>query len=162
MRTKCLLGSLILILFACSNNRKEVLDAVKASGLSQEKEFNGFALHLQYMPSKDQELLHFRLNIRSSDGTPLKNTGNDRFSYGLDSLFALINVTDTLPPVDVVRVANGDINGVEYMLLFDRPAVYSQVNCHLLFRDWLFTNRLMTFPIQGSAIAHIDSLSQKI
>jgi hypothetical protein len=64
--------------------------------------------------------------------------------------------------VDVVRVANGDINGVEYMLLFDRPDVYSQVNCHLLFRDWLFTHRLMTFPLQGSAITHIDSLSQKI
>lgn len=140
------------------------MNAVKENNLLQEKQVNGFSVKLQYMPpsaadGEDKALLYFRLNIASADGTPLKKLDDNRFSYGVDSLLSIVNVTDTLAPVDVTRIANGTLNGIEYMLVFERPEIWSQINCKLLFMDHLFTNQLMQFPLSGSAISHIDSLS---
>lgn len=154
-------------LLSCGNDKKAVMKAAKENNLIQEKQVNGFAIKLQYMPpvpngGEDNSLLYFRLNVTSADGTPLKKTDDSRFSYGVDSLFSFVNVTDTLAPLDVTRVANGALGGFEYMLVFERPQVWSQVNCKLLFRDHLFTNQLMQFPLSGNAILHIDSLSLKI
>jgi hypothetical protein len=147
---------------SCGHSKKEIMQAVKDNDLLQEKTVNGFVLKMQYMPSEDKELLHFRLNITESNGGAMKGADNNKFSYGLDSLFGIVNVTDTLHPVDVVRVANGGIGGVQYLVLFDRPAAYSDVKCFLYFRDQLFTQQFITFPLTGAAINHIDSLSQKI
>jgi hypothetical protein len=114
------------------------------------------------MPSGDLNMLKFRLNIAEGNGSTMKAADNNKFSYGLDSLFGIVNVTDTIHPVDVIRVANGNIGGVEYILLFERPTAYSSVKCFLYFRDELFTQQFVTFPLKGNAINHIDSLSQKI
>lgn len=154
MRSNVIIAVVLLVCCACTNNKKPLL--------VQEKNINGFALRLQYLPVADTALLCFRLNVKNSDGMPIKHTDQLRFNYGLDSLFDFVNVADTSHPVDVIRVANGNINGMEYMLMFRRPHAYSEVNCELVFRDWLFTNQLMTFPITGSAIAHIDSFNQPI
>lgn len=159
---KWLPAVLLLIMCACGHSKKEIMQAMKDNDLLQEKTVNGFVLKMQYMPSGDINMLHFRLNITETNGSSMKNADNNKFSYGLDSLFGIVNVTDTIHPVDVVRVANGNIGGVEYMLLFDRPAAYSEVKCFLYFRDQLFTQQFITFPLKGSAINHIDSLSQKI
>jgi hypothetical protein len=145
MRYKVIIAVVLLISCACR----------KQQGFVQEKNSNGFALRLQYMPDKDSGLLCFRLNIHNNDGMPMKNSDHFKFNYGLDSLFAFVNVADTLQPVDVIRVANGNISGIEYLLLFNRPHAFSQVNCQLIFKDWLFTNQVMTFPL-------IDSFNQPI
>ncbi|WPQ60124.1 hypothetical protein SIO70_17415 [Chitinophaga sancti] len=154
MRNKVIITALLLICCACKKGKKALL--------VQEKNINGFSLSLQYLPSDDKALLRFRLNINNSNGSPLKNTDHVRFNYGLDTLFSFVNVKDTLHPVDVIRVANGNMNGIEYLLLFNRPHAFSQVNCELVFKDWLFTNQLMSFPLEGSAIAHVDSFNQQI
>lgn len=162
MINKWLLAALLLVICACGHSKKEVMQAVKDNDLLQEKTINGFAFKMQYMPSGDVNMLKFRLNITDANGGSMKAADNNRFSYGLDSLFGIVNVTDTIHPVDVLRVANGNIGGVEYMLVFDRPTAYSSVKCFLYFRDVLFTQQFITFPLKGSAINHVDSLSQKI
>jgi hypothetical protein len=143
------------------------MQSVKENDLLQEKTVNDYVFRLQYMPpvkgtGEDASLLYFRLNVLNNAGTTMKNTNDQIYSYGLDTLFALVHVQDTIRPVDITRIANGAISGVEYMLVFDRPESYSQQNYQLLFRDWLFTHQFIAFPLKGSAIAHIDSLSLKI
>ena len=162
MINRWFLAIAFLMAVGCANRQKEIMQATKDDGLLQEKTVNGFVLKMQYLSSEDKELLHFVVNIAESNGAPMKGTDDSKFSYGLDSLFGIVNVTDTIHPVDVVRVANGDIGGVQYMVLFDRPAAYSDVNLFLFFRDQLFTQQFIKFPLKGSAINHIDSLSQKI
>lgn len=152
----------LLVLSACRSNQQKLMTTIAATGMLQDKEENGIHYRLQYMPPAkkgEMDLLRFRLTISNSDGSTLKNTSDVAYTYGLDSMFAFVNVTDTTAPVDIVRVANGNIGGLEYMLLFDRPLAYSQVNCRLLFRDYLFNHKYITFPVQGAAINHIDSLS---
>lgn len=154
MRSKVIIAVILLVCCACRKSKKTLL--------LQEKNIHGFAMRLQYLPVKDKNLLCFRLHVKNSNGMPMIHTDQLRFNYGLDSLFDFVNVADTVHPVDVIRVANGNINGMEYMLVFPRPHAFSAVNCQLVFRDWLFTNQLMTFPVAGSAIAHIDSFNQPI
>lgn len=160
-------GCFVLLVCACGASKKEIMQSVKDNNLLQEKTVNDYVFKLQYMPSEqgtgeDTALVYFRLNISNSAGTPMKSTNAADYSYGLDTLFSLVNAADTISPVDITRIANGTINGVEYMLVFDRAKVYTQPDCKLLFKDWLFTHQFISFPIKGSAIAHIDSLSLKI
>jgi hypothetical protein len=154
---------LSFLLVACGHSKKEIIKQMKADGLIVEKDVNSYHMRLQYMPPEPQNkgLLTFRLNVTHSNEA-MKDLKDNCFSYGLDSLFDMVDVTDTLHPVDVMRIANGNINGVEYMLLFNRPDPAPGINCMLVFRDWLFTSQLITFPMSGKSITHIDSLSQKI
>lgn len=160
-------GYFLLLICACGASRKEIMQSVKDSNLLQEKTVNDYVFKLQYMPSEpgegeDTSLVYFRLNVLNSAGVPMKATSDPGYSYGLDTLFSLISATDTIDPVDIIRIANGTVNGMEYMLVFDREKVYTRPDCKLLFRDWLFTHQFISFPIKGSAIANIDSLSLKI
>lgn len=154
MKNILIITGLILLCSACKKKINE--------SLIQEKSINGFELRLQYLPGGDKDLLRFRLNVRNSDGATMKHTEHVKFNYGLDSLFAFVRSTDTILPVDVIRIANGNVNGIEFMLLFNRPANYSLMNYQLVFKDWLFTSQLMTFPIEGSTIAHVDSFNQPL
>ncbi|SFW66854.1 hypothetical protein [Chitinophaga sancti] len=163
MKYGIILCCLVLVFCACKHSKKEVMQAIAETGMLQDKEENGFHYRLQYMPAtKNDDLLRFRLKISNSNGTALKEIDGQAYTYGLDSMFAFVNVADTSAPVDVVRIANGNIGGLEYMLVFERPLAYSQANCRLLFRDYLFNHKFLTFPIQGDAIKHIDSLSLNI
>ncbi|SDF70805.1 hypothetical protein [Chitinophaga filiformis] len=160
-------GCFILLVCACGASRRDVIQSMKDNELVQEKNVNDYVFRLQYMPSdrgagEDTSLVYFRLNVANNAGAPMKGTSDLSYSYGLDTLFSLVNMTDTICAVDITRVANGTVNGVEYMLVFDRAKVYAQPDCKLLFRDWLFTHQFISFPLKGSAIAHIDSLSLKI
>jgi len=159
-------GCFMLLVCACGANKKKVMQSVKDNDLLQEKTVNDYVFRLQYMPpgeiSEDTALSYFRLNISNNAGVPQKGSGDMNFSYGLDTLFAVVNASDTIVPVDINRIANGTIDGTEYMLVFDKQALCSQEQCKLLFKDWLFTHQLISFPISGKAIAHIDSLSLKI
>jgi hypothetical protein len=149
MRNRYILAAVLLLMSACNKKQPK---------LFQEKTVNGFVMRMEYMPSNDVNLLHFVLNVTESDGTPMKAVNANKFSYGLDSLFGIVNVTDTLHPVDVIRVANGNIGGMQYMILFDRPPAFSKVNFFLYFRDQLFTQQFIKFPLKGDEINHIDSL----
>lgn len=157
----------VVLVFACGAGKKDLAQSMKDNELVQEKTVNDYVFRLQYMPSErgageDTSLVYFRLNVSGGTGAPMKGTSDLSYSYGLDTLFSLVNVTDTISAVDITRVANGTVNGVEYMLVFDRAKVYARPDCKLLFRDWLFTHQFISFPLKGSAIAHIDSLSLKI
>lgn len=164
MRNRWWIAGLLLVACACGHSKKEVMQAMKDNGLVMEKTVNSYKMRLQYMPpeKRNMGMLSFRLNVTSNNGGPMKDIDEKRFSYGLDSLFDMIDVTDTLHPVDVVRIANGNIGGAEYLLMFNRPDPSPGINCMVVFRDWLFTNHLITFPMSGKSIAHIDSLSLKI
>ena len=159
-------GLMLLVLYACGAGKKEVIQSVKDNDLLQEKIVNDYVFRLQYMPpvkiTEDTALSYFRLNVFNTAGKPLKGSDDKVFSYGLDTLFVVVNGADTISPVDISRIANGTINGAEYMLVFDKQALYAQPQCRLLFKDWLFTQQLISFPMLGKAIAHIDSLSLKI
>jgi hypothetical protein len=160
-------GLSLFLVFACGASKKEVMQSVKDKNLLQEKTINDYVFRLQYMPpetaaSADTALVYFRLNVTNSSGAPMKGTSDLGFSYGLDTLFSIVNAGDTISPVDISRIANGTVTGAEYMLVFDKQKIYSQQECKLLFRDWLFTQQFIAFPLSGSAIAHIDSLSLKI
>jgi hypothetical protein len=160
-------GCIIVLVYACGASKKDVMQSMKDNDLFQEKTVNDYVFRLQYIPpvrgaGEDTSLVYFRLNVSSNTGVQMKGTSGLSYSYGLDTLFSLVNATDTISAVDITRVANGTVNGVEYMLVFDRAKVYAQPDCKLLFRDWLFTHQFISFPLKGSAIAHIDSLSLKI
>ncbi|QHS63895.1 hypothetical protein [Chitinophaga agri] len=156
----------LLILAACGSSKREVMQSVKDKHLLQEKTVNDYVFRLQYMPPEkvadDTALLYFRLNITNSQTRQIKGTSDQGASYGLDTLFCLVAGTDTLIPVDVNRIANGTLNGAEYMLVFDKQAVRRQPESRLVFRDWLFTHQYLVFPVSGSAISQIDSLSLNI
>lgn len=156
----------VLIFTACGSSKREVMQSVKDKNLLQEKTVNDYVFRLQYMPpegmNEDTALLYFRLNITNSQGRLVKGTADQGASYGLDTLFSLVAGTDTLIPVDVNRIANGTLNGAEYMLVFDKEAVRRRPESRLVFRDWLFTHQSIAFPISGSAISQIDSLSLNI
>lgn len=161
MKQGVLLLMMLFLLTACRHTSKqEVMKGIMDNGLLQYKEQNGFKFRLQYMPpgkGTESSLLRFRLNITGEE--PIQHTDAGVFSFGLDTLFHFVNVKDTSAPIDVMRIANGNIGGLEYMLIFERPQGYSAFNCNVVFNDWLFTHQVLTFPIDGAAIKHIDSLS---
>ena len=162
MKYGVILLGCIISLCACRHKKTEVMQAVQAGGMLQDREEKGFHYRLQYMPphqQADMAQLRFRFTINSSNSAPLSSTEAPVFSYGLDSLFSFVNVTDTTTALDVVRIANGNMDGLEYMLVFQRPPAYSEVSCRLILKDWLFTHQEMSFPVKGAAIKHIDSLS---
>lgn len=156
---KCLLPVLVLLLCACGGQKREkIKEELKKVELSQDQEANGFLYHMQYLPDGDKNMLQFVVNITETSGRPMKIKNADQFSYGLDSLFGLVNVKDTLFPVDVMRIANGNMGGIQYMLVFERPHAYSDFNLSLFFKDKLFSNQFISFPLTKAAIYHIDSL----
>jgi len=159
-------GLALLMLCACGTDKKEVMRSVKDNNLLQEKTVNDYTFRLQYLPpegpSDDTSLSYFRLQVSNTNGLPVKGTADISLSYGLDTLFAIVNNTDTLSPVDINRIANGNVGGATYMLVFDKQPLHAQEACKLLFKDWLFTHQLIYFPMQGKAIAHVDSLSLNI
>jgi len=132
----------------------------------QEKEFNGTRIMLTYMPpcmqhnaaeEGDTSEIVFRLNVFSEQLKGAKNAAAERaLSYGIDSLFTLVSGQDSLPALLAQRIANGNLRGVEYLLVFDRERVRNSGQAVLVFKDWLFTNVRMEFPVN---ILKIDSIS---
>lgn len=157
---------LLLALCACGTNKKELMRSVKENELLLEKTVNDYTFRLQYMPpvqvTEDTSLSYFRFHVSNNSGVSLKAVDDIHISYGLDTLFTVVNATDTIHPVDINRIANGNIGGAEYMLVFDKQGLHSLRECKLLFKDWLFTHQMISFPLSGKAIVHVDSLSLKI
>ena len=167
MRVYVLLG-VAMLLMACRSKQGKTAAVLEATdnAIMQEKEIDGIVLRLQYLPAAigqgDTSELVFRLNVRSGDPAVKLNTNLDKYSYGLDSLFRLVVETDTLMPLHTMRIANGNVSGIEYMIIFEKQAVLNKENTAMLFYDWLFTHRSLKFPLNINTIIRIDSLSARI
>jgi len=172
--------SLILMIccsvIACKRNVKPLLDSEMRKGAIQEKEVNNVAVAVAYMPSchqyiadtqqsgtTDNEEMTFRVKVHSRDNSkPLRVTGKESYSYGIDSLFSLVINNDTIPALYAHKVANGNLGGVEYLVGFNREQVDRAPSLALLFKDWLFTSTLLRFNYNRSLLDKVDSLSCSI
>jgi hypothetical protein len=95
----------------------------------------------------DTSTLYFMFVVKAINGQQLPSGADSRFNYGVDSLFYMINGKDTLPALDAVRMANGNLGGIQYMLVFDKPAKTDTLR-RIVFRDWLFTSHIISFPFK--------------
>ena len=153
-------------LVACSGGkqgRMKTLMADSANGLYQVREVNGHQFRLTYLPEKgkDQGEWCFKLNVELSPEMKAAKGESQQASFGVDTLFTLISGMDTIIPIHAMRVANGNMNGVEYMVIFEKKAWQAE-NVKFCFSDWLFTHQFLEFPIQMPAINKIDSISSRI
>lgn len=153
-------------LYGCTGlQQRRVSEAMTnpANGLVQVKEVNGYRFGLNYLPQPEQqEEWCFRLKVQVPPDVTLGNAGESQAaSFGVDTLFRLIADGDTLSPVHAMRIPNGNIGGLEYMLIFPRKK-FSKDNAIIGFSDRLFSNNYLEFPIRFSAIDKIDSLSTRI
>lgn len=154
-----------MALYGCAGVQKRRLAEAMtdpANGTVQVKEINGYRFRLNYLPEPGQEEEWcFQLKVQLPPDM-LQGKGESlQASFGVDTLFTLIAGRDTLPPAHVMRIANGNIGGLEYMLIFPRKK-FSMDNAAIGFSDRLFSNQYFEFPIRFSAIDKIDSLSQRI
>lgn len=157
-----LLAGAVLML-AC-NTKRQRAEKMKEMSLLDEKEAAGWKMYLRYLPSKQQDTAEWTLVLRVEHGSglPQKLVNETRFSYGIDSLFEVITPSDTLAPGMAMRVANGQTNGAEYLLSFDRRALHQQGGVQLRFRDWLFSQRDLYFPLNVVSIHQLDSIYSRI
>jgi len=162
---KYILVMIMVALMACSGNRgrMKTLMADSTNGLYQVKEVNGHQFRLTYLPEKEkgQGEWCFKLNVELSPETKASKGESQQASYGLDTLFSLVAGADTLLPAHTMRIANGNLNGIEYMIVFEKKK-WQVENMKFCFSDWLFTNRFLEFPVQLPAINKIDSISSRI
>lgn len=160
---------IICMLAGCGmSDRAKATDMMSdtTTGLVQYRKVNGHDFRLSYLPPAQQvegDLPEwcFRLNVQLPEGALPAKEGLQS-SFGIDTLFHLVSGKDTLSPLHAMRVANGNLGGVEYMIIFDKPANPQASNTRLCFSDWLFTHQFLEFPIQVPAIIKIDSLSSRI
>ncbi|MRG44750.1 hypothetical protein GFS24_06475 [Chitinophaga sp. SYP-B3965] len=162
---KYILVIMMAALAACSGGRQERMKALMAdsvNGLFQVREINGHRFRLTYLPEeKQQGEWCFKLNVELSPEMKASKGESRQGSYGVDTLFSLVSGRDTILPVHAMRVANGNMNGVEYMIIFEKKP-WQVENAKFCFSDWLFTHRFLEFPIQLPAINKIDSISSRI
>jgi hypothetical protein len=158
MRKVLVLSLVICTALACNSRRKKMTALMNdPSGmLAQEQEIRGFRLKMQYLP-KDSAEWCFRLNIDAEDRQVFRDDPVQ--SYGVDSLFRMINGGDTLLPVHAMRIANGNMSGLEYMIIFEKQPVVAGSNASLLFMDGLFTQRKVVFPLNLQAIEEIEAIN---
>lgn len=130
------------------------------NALMQERKQDGFIYRLQYLPVPlehgDAGKITLRMNIFPEQTVEKLETSAPVFSYGVDTLFSLEGVPGTLLPVHAARVANGNLSGIEYLIIFERTQ-----HTKFLFRDVLFTNRLVEFKLNPQAMNTIDDLQAK-
>ncbi|WP_343307730.1 hypothetical protein AAHN97_11375 [Chitinophaga niabensis] len=163
---KYILVMIIGALIACSGSRQDRMKTLMGdslNGLYQVKEINGHQFRLTYLPEKEkgQEEWCFKLNVEVSPETKASKGESQQASYGLDTLFALVAGADTLLPAHTMRIANGNLKGIEYMIIFEKKK-WQVENVKFCFSDWLFTHRFIEFPVQLPAINKIDSISSRI
>ncbi|WP_343670550.1 hypothetical protein [Chitinophaga sp.] len=141
MRSGVTILILLLLLAACKKREQSTVIA--------EREMNDFRMYVHSMEGKgaDTSTLYFMFVIKAINGQKMPSGSDSRFNYGVDSLFYMVNGKDTLPALDAMRMANGNIDGIQYMLVFDRPATADTLR-RIVFRDWLFTSHVISFPFK--------------
>lgn len=165
-------GIVIMTLFIAGcgvNNHAKVVAMMgdTTNGIIQMRTINGHKFRLSYLPAEqpvegDFPEWCFKLNIHLPEGETGRQDEGNQASYGVDTLFHLVSGKDTLLPLHAMRVANGNMKGIEYMIIFNRPDVLHGRQTTFCFSDWLFTHQYLAFPLQVPAIVKIDSLSSRI
>lgn len=141
MRSEVTILGLLLLLSACKKREK--------STIISEREMSDYRMYVHSMEQKeaDTSTLYFMFVVKAINAQQLPSGTDSRFNYGVDSLFYMINGKDTLPALDAVRMANGNLDGIQYMLVFDKPATADTLR-RIVFRDWLFTSHIISFPFK--------------
>ncbi|WP_341836433.1 hypothetical protein WJU16_00845 [Chitinophaga pollutisoli] len=152
-----------LLFLSCSANRQSA-EKMKELSLLDEKEASGWRMRLNYLPSNPRDTTDWSLVLRveHESGLPQQIINEPRFSFGIDSLFEVITSMDTLAPYMAIRIANGMTNGAEYMLTFNRQSVLKNGDIQLRFKDWLFSQRELYFPVNMISIHQLDSIYSRI
>jgi hypothetical protein len=161
-----LLWMLLWGMAGCKSGWKSDAVKINTDPRVQEKEIRGTKLMLTYMPpcmqpngtsENDATEVVFKLNIFSDQLKEVKTReAGQLLSYGIDTLFMLTSGQDSVAPLLAQRIANGNLRGAEYLLIFERTALQHDKQVTLIFKDWLFTNVRMEFPVD---IFKIDSIS---
>lgn len=167
-RKRWLWMACMLMVTACVSKKKEVeKDPASVLGLRQEKEVNNVKMELSYMPRCPEKAekglggvagendLSFRLLVFPAKRSDLSA---QVLSYGIDTLFDLQLTGGSVAPVMAQRIANGNVRGIEYLLVFDRSMVKEDA-VKVVFKDYLFTNTLLTFPIDIRNANKLDAIS---
>ncbi|MBO9154068.1 hypothetical protein ACFOTA_17750 [Chitinophaga sp. GCM10012297] len=129
--------------------------------LMQVQEINGYTYRFMYLPKGTPREWCFRINVHVPPDPGNNAPESNQASYGIDTLFHIVSGADTLLPAKALRIANGNLNGVEYMVCFaqrklkDGDAIFE-------FKDRLFNNRYVSFSVNFSAIQKIDPLSKSL
>jgi len=141
MRAGVTILALLLLLAACKKREPSTVIA--------EREMSDYRMYLHSMKEKkeDASTMYFMFVVKAINGQKLPSGTDSRFNYGVDSLFYMVNGKDTLPALDAVRMANGNLDGIQYMLVFDRPEIADTLR-RVVFRDWLFTSHIISFPFK--------------
>ena len=159
----------LLLLAGCLNKPKpKTADEITAMGLRQEKVVNNVRMELAYIPSCGEKAdkgmpgvagdsdFAFRLRVFPAAD---KDLSANALSYGIDTLFSLEAGAAALQPVMAQRIANGNLSGVEYLLVFDRTSLKNVPQCKIVFKDYLFTNTLLSFVIDIRNADKLDAIS---
>lgn len=116
---------------------------------------------MTYIPQGlQQEEWSFTFTIHEPDSLQRKKETKE-MSFGLDTLFHLVHGTDTLPALHAMRIANGNIGGMQYLVAFPQVSDPGS-DIRLVFSDWLFTGRFLEFPLSVPSIKKLDSLSARL
>lgn len=162
---------------ACNNNREQIRHLMQdaKSGLVQDKQVGDTKVRLTYLPLGWEKLANqqttaenanemaFRVNIfhtRNAGGNDFPN--EKRASDGIDTLFQLVLNEDTLAPVSAGRITNGDLSGITYLVIFKRERMLPMPPAAVIFKDGLFTNTRLVFPLEKKYMLMADSLSRRL
>lgn len=126
------------------------------NALLQEEKQDGWIYRLQYLPvppeTGDASKITLRLNIIPEQTGTKPETSAPVFNYGIDTLFS---IEGSVLPVHAARVANGNITGIEYLVIFERTG-----GRKLNFHDVLFTGKLVEFRLNPAAMKRMDELNR--
>lgn len=160
----------MMMLTACHQTASQQ-DELALWDLKREKNVQGTDMQLSYMPACDKKAaagqggvtgadeLGFRLRVmppKDQDHAPVTMHAN------VDTLFNVVVGKDTIAPLFAQQIANGNIGGTEYLVVFDRTQLKQDTACTFLFRDWLFTNTHLSFRFNLTNTKKLDAKSCSI
>lgn len=178
MKIRLTISFLVIFIgmIACRDRSRNALQQLmtdEQSGLLQEKRIGDVVIRLTYLPecwermnnrpaSVDHSEMCFKINVLPAGNTDQRKEEPMSASYGLDTVFQLILNRDTLAPLIAERVSNGQLNGVEYLVIFERKPLAAVQQAALVYKDWLFSATRLVFPLQKNYLQKSDSLSCRL
>lgn len=171
-----LTGLVLLLISACHQSGTDLKAILNdpASGLHQEKRVGNTVVTFTYLPecwervngrkgNEDSPEMCFKINVFSPEnGAGIRKKEAQGASYGLDSVFQLVLNHDTLAPLQAQRIVNGNMKGIEYLVIFERRPLSSVQAAAFIYKDWLFTSTRLVFPLQKNYLQKSDSISCRL
>lgn len=171
-----LIGLVVLSISACRPGGTDLKAIMNdpASGLHQEKRIGNTVVTFNYLPECWERVnggkgkegspeMCFKINVFSpGNEAGMRKKEAPGASYGLDSVFQLVLNHDTLAPLQAQRIANGNMKGIEYLVIFERRPLSSVQVAAFIYKDWLFTSTRLVFPLQKNYLQKSDSISCRL